>query len=277
MIEILNLENLIPPEAMAKLSDSAVVEVLYNIADGARSEWIRLAQQEFFTTKRDYIAGIQPVRIAGKNTAIISLVGMLPNLLEKGMDRVDMHDTLLGDGVPIVSAGGRGKKRSKHGGFYRSVPFRHGTPGSGGGPGQPMGRPYRGHEAVADAKKLGKSVYGMAKGLTATTSEPGKGVAYGGRLRSPIGKTVAPKLRPYHATNIYEGMIREEKTYKRGTQSQYTTFRTIAVDAQGNPSPEGASPWIRPKTEGRFLAKQVRAFVQKIAAASFTAYLESDP
>lgn len=275
MIEVTNLENIIPPEVLSKFNESAILEVLYDLADAARSEWIRLAGEEFSSTRRDYINGIQPVQIQSKGTAVIALVGTFPNLLEQGMPSVNMHRTLLGPGVPVVPRGSRGKHRSKDGGYFRSIPFRHSGPASGGASGQPMGKAYSNHDAVADAKKLGRAVYSMAKGLTATTSQPGGGVKYGGRLKSPINQPIAPKLRKHHASNIYEGMIREEKTYQKGTSSQYVTFRTIAVDANGNTKPKSGSPWIRPQTKGKFVAKRVNEFVQTIATDSFAAYLAS--
>lgn len=274
-VEFLGLDDLIPQEVMSQLSDGAVMEILQDLADAARYEWIRIAQAELFSTRRDYIAGIQKVRYEpGKAT--ITLSGVLPNIIEKNQDAYDMHDTLLGTNVPVAPLGQRGKHKSLDGGFYRAIPFRHQTPKGGGAAGQPMGRPYRGHDAVQDAKKLGRQVYNKAKKLSPSKSMPGEGMTYGGRLKTTQEKggegLFVPKLRPYHATDIYSGMIRAEKTYKKATQSHYMTFRTIAVDAEGEP--KGSSPWIRPQTEGRNFARRVNEFVQKIAPQAFTAYLE---
>lgn len=270
MIEVSNLENIVPSEVMALLSDEAVQVILMDIADAARAEWIRLAGEAFFTTRRDYIAGIQPVMIEG-HRATIALLGVLPNLLESGQDEVDMHDTLLGPNVPVVPVGQRGKHESKDGGYYRAIPFRHATPGAGGAVGNPMdrpgGRPYGAPAAIADAKKLGRQIYKAAKKLAGTKSDPYGKTSYGGRL--PAG--MAPKLRPYHATDIYAGMVRAEKTYAKATQSQYVTFRTIAVGPAGEP--KGSSPWIRPATPGKFLAKQVNSFVATLAPQAFSAYV----
>lgn len=267
-IEIMNIEDLVPSDILAAFTPGAVNEIVKDIADAARHEWIRIAGEELFTTRRDYLNGIQPV-VFKDGTATIALVGQLPNLIEDGMDEIDLHDTLLGPKVPIAAGPGRfGKQISLDGGFHRAIPFRHGTPGTAGAVGQPMGRPYEGSDVVKDAKALGKKVYNKAKKLKATTSDPDKGTAYGGRL--PAG--IAPKLRPYHATDIYAGMIRERKTYVKATQSQYMTFRTIAVDSAGKP--KGTSPWIRPATPGRHYAKQVSEFVQKIAPQAFEAYVE---
>lgn len=263
-VDITNLDELIPSEILDALSPEVTQRVLADIADAARAEWIRIAGAELFTTRRDYLAGIQPVEIK-PGMAIISLVGQLPNIIEEGMDALDMHDTLLGPNVPISEPGRYGKhlKVMPGGGlgYYRAIPFRHGSPGSGGAVGQPMGRQYSGHQAVEDAKKLGKKVYGAAKKLAATTSEPMGKTAYGGRL--PAG--LAPKLRSHHKTDIFAGMIREEKTYEKATQSQYMTFRTISTGSPG---------WLRPATPGRFYSQQVGEYVQRLAPQAFAAFVE---
>lgn len=262
MIKIVNVGELLPPGYLVALEVAIADTALRNLAEAARAEWLRLAGERLFSTRRDYMNGVLPVDMAD-GAATIALVGMLPNLLENGMPETDLHNTLLGPNVPIVGRGGRGKHASKAGGYHRAIPFRHAGPSSGGAVGQPMGRPYTGHEAVADAKKLGRDIYKAAKALGATTSQPGGPTSWGERL--PEG--LAPLLRPYHATDIYAGMVREEKTYKKATQSQYATFRTIAVDAQG--SPVGKSPWIRPATSGVHLLREVESFVNQIAPHVF--------
>ena len=150
-------------------------------------------------------------------------------------------------------------------GYYRAIPFRHSIPRAGGAVGQPMGRLYNqaayGEDVVKKFKKLGRDVYGAAKELTPTTGDPYSKVNYGGRL--PEG--MAPKLKPHHATDIYAGMIREEKTYVKATQSQYTTFRTISTGSPG---------WIRPATTGRHYAQKVSAYVAKMAPKALDAFVE---
>jgi len=264
-IEISGWEELIPTEVLDVMTQDMVDQVLSNIAESARNEWIRLAGEGLFTTKGDYIRGIQPVEMK-PGLAIIALLGELPNLVEEGMDTLDLHDTLLGPNVPISEPGEFGKHlsidpKTFKTGYYRAIPFRHGVPDSEGAVGQPMGRPYGGHDAVQDAKKLGQAVYEAAKKLKGTTSDPASGkVKYGGRLKAGM----APLLKPHHSTDIYAGMIKERKKYRKKTQSQYMTFRTISTGSPG---------WIRPATTGKFYSQQVGAFVQKIAPQAFSAYV----
>jgi hypothetical protein len=219
----------------------------------------------------DYVSGIREV-LMQPGLATISLVGEVPHLLENGIPKTDLRDILLGDSVPVVLRGQRGKQRSKSGGFYRAIPFRHLTPGAGASRvGTPMGGAYSGEMALADAKKLGNRVYRAAKKLEATRSKPGKTV-YGGRLKTKLpGKKgpgiSVPKLKPHHKTDIFSGMIREEKTYESATQSQYITFRTISTEVE-----EG---WIRKPIEARHYVKKVSDFVTGLAPMAFKAFMES--
>ena len=65
---------------------------------------------------------------------------------------------------------------------------------------------------------------------------------------------------------ITAGLIREEKTYERATQSQYVTFRMISTGSPG---------WIRPATRGVHYAKEVARFAARIAPQAFQAFAES--
>jgi hypothetical protein len=255
VFEVHDLQVAVPPE-LALLPQAVVTAIVTTIAEAARSEWIRLAGESLHTTRGDYINGIQPVEVLNE-VATVTLVGVLPNLLEQGMEATDLHDTLLGPNVPVVPQGARGKHEKTDGsGHYRSIPFRHRTGNRGAG----FGNPYQGHAAVADAAKLGRSIYRQAKQLSGTTSNPYSGTKGGGRL--PAG--LAPKLRPHHAVDIFAGMTRQQKTYEQATQSQYTTFRTIATGSPG---------WMRPATPGAHLAQKVSEYVGQIAPQAFSAYI----
>jgi hypothetical protein len=273
MIEIINLENILPLGMLATLDEAVVSSVMRDVVDGARAYWIQIAGKALHSTKTEYIAGIQAVEWPNTTTAVITLTGVLPNLLENGMDAYDMHDTLLGPNVPV---GPGGKHPNAKGGFYRAIPFRHQTPGQGAH-GTPMGSAYTGMLGSAGAAQLGKDVYKAAKKLAPTLSDPYTGkTKWGGRLdtenlMSKGKQVVVPKLKSYHAVDIYKGMVRQEKSYGKATQSQYTTFRTISTDKSGKGT--GSSPWIRPATPGKFLAKQVVDYVNRTAPMAFQAYV----
>jgi len=270
LIEIVNLQDIMPSAFLAAFNEKAVKAVLRDIVEGARAYWIQLAGRTFNTTKSEYINGIQAANWPDEDTAVISLTGVLPNLLEQGMKETDMHDTLLGPNAT-------GKHTRAEGGFYRAIPFRHRTPGQGAH-GTPMGAAYSSMLGAKASGQLGRDVYRAAKKLMPSTSDPYKGgTKWGGRLDTSTqvtrrGQTVAiQKLKDYHATNPYEGMVRLEKTYGGTTQSSYMTFRMISVDASGQAV---GSPWIRPATIGKFLAHEVAEYVTtKLAPQAFDAYV----
>ncbi len=244
--------------AIAGLDEKQVEGLLLDLAASARNHWIKLAGALGASVRVDYIAGIQEVDFQ-PGVATIALVGMMPNLIEQGMDTVDMHDTLLGPNVPVVPMGGRGKHAKTDGsGFYRAIPFRHSTPTSNGSTGQPMGSQFAG-DPLVNAAKLGKDVYNAAKKLDPSTSDPYSGTKWGGRL--PGG--MAPKLKPHHHSDIFSGMVKMQKTYKNATQNQYMTFRTISTGSPG---------WIRPATPGVHLATQVSEFVGHLVPQVLDAY-----
>jgi len=277
MIEVLNLENILPLELVYALDEKAVRVVMQDVVDGARAYWIQEASKEFHSTKSEYIAGIQEVDWVSVDTAVISLVGVLPNILEQGMAQTDLHDTLLGPKVPVVPVGQKGKHPRKDGGFYRAIPFRHRTPGSGAH-GAPMGSAYSKLLGSDGAKQLGKDVYKAAKALNPTLTDPYSGkTAWGDKLDTePMN---IPKLQPYHATDIYSGMVKQQKSYGahmdivNKPQSSYMTFRTISTNSQGKGG--GSSPWVRPATTGKFLAQRVAEYVgTRLAPQAFQAYVD---
>lgn len=245
--------NLDVPEALvALLGPEFERALLDDLGASARAKWIRLAQTQLATSKRDYIQGIQEVTGEGAER-IIALVGWLPNAVENGLAAYDMRETLLGNGKGHESKGG---------GRYRAIPFRHGTPGTKGGVGAamgarmgPQGEMSRGHQgglSTGAAAALGKSIYGAAKRL-----RPGQSLNTSG-----MG---IPKLAPHHATDIFAGMRRERKLYAQATQSQYVTFRTIST--------KNTTGWIHPGINARHLANQVQSHVQELGAAAINSAL----
>ncbi len=253
-----NLEEYLPDHLFAVLSDEIVEAVLGDIATAARNHWIGLAQKHLSTSLNDYVNSIQEVVFA-PGTATITLLGQPANIIEHGHGAQDLREWLLGPNVPEATGGQKGKRRAKDGSFYRSVPFRHGTPGTGGSVGRAMGDPYRG--TVAGARKLGRAVYRQAKKLSPSRSI-GSRMERGGQLEPGL----MPKLKAHHKTDIYAGMIKLKKVYKSSDQSQYMTFRTISEAVQ--------TGWIRPATGPRDFAMLTAKFVERLAPAAFEAYIQ---
>lgn len=276
MIKVIHALALVPAEVATPLSAEDVNTVLEQIASGARAEWVRLASNDPSRFRFDYIQGIQEVELFG-GVAVISLVGALPHLLEDGSEQQDMREFLLGDNVPVAPFGQKGKRlaaatKTKPEGYYRAIPIRHMTPGTKENPrgrtlGLAMGSPYEG--SVGNAAKLGKDVYKAAKKLKGTVGQPYGKTEWGGRLDTSAlyeGGEI-PLLLPHHKSDIYKGMYRFEKAYKKKTQSFYMTFRTISTRVE-----EG---WIRKAYPARHFADQVAAYAATVAPAAFKAFVDA--
>lgn len=264
MLDI-TLSGLAPTLLQHIADDPELVEsVLDNLAEGARLKWISSARRELGASRDAYIDGIQSVE-ARPGVRILTLVGWLPNAIENGIEAFDLRETLL-------SGTSRLAKVSADGHRYGHVPFRHGTPGSAGKTGKPMGRAYGptgehglGHGNVMPAEHaadMGSRVYKAAKRLAATTRPPGGKTRWGGRL--PAG--MAPKLASHHKTDIFAGMTRVRHTYKRATQTKFMTFRTISEK-----NPEG---WMHPGIKPRGLAGRVDEYVQEHASGAMRAAIK---
>lgn len=235
-----DLEPLIRRVQDTMPKESELRRALTGLGAAARAEWVKLAQAELKSTRRDYVQGIQQPEM-GSNKVSIALVGQLPNMIEQGWKGGDMRRHLLGPNA-------RNVKTTKDGHKYNVVPFGHGTPGSSGAnAGPPMPKP----------------LHNVAKHLAATKSAPKGGKTKWGERLTPekttgkAKKLLETKMRPHHTTSVHTGMVRQEKTYAKATQSKYTTFRTI--------SSRVSRGWIHPGIQPRNLAKKVEKYIVRIA------------
>ena len=241
------LERLIPEELLAPFTQDAIDVILADVADATRDWWIAEAMADLNSSKADYIHGLQPVEMA-PGQAVLTLVGVVPNIVEHGQEETDMRSTLLGPRVPISPEGEYGKhltiRPGGEVGYYRAIPFRHGTPGGLGGAPMP------------------KDVHRAAKRLRARISEPNKG-AFWAEGEDEESK---PKRLGVEYGSKYSGMIRTEKAYRvfemtpegpkgKGVQSQFVTFRTISTL-----NPFG---WIRPASPGKHFADRAMDYAEQ--------------
>lgn len=267
-----DLTQAIPPELLAL--PRALRAILPDVAEECRNEVIRQAHAKLGSTAEDYIAGLQTVKYeyvggelpAGDFTlASVTLEGWLPNAIEFGWAGGDMKVWLLA---------GPNAKETKKGVRYNTVPFRHGAPGGTERHFPTMGSAYEfhivgtGNEALrgimdtARAVKLGQRVYAEASKLTATTSHSKTGTKWGDRLEEGL----APLLRSHHKTDIYAGMVRETKVYRKKEQPQYKTFRRVSDNSD-------PAAWIHPGIEARHLFQDGAEYMQKAAAHIFQSAL----
>ena len=166
---------------------------------------------------------------------MIILQGTLPNMLENGSPAYDMRQTVLSS--PKA-------KTSKAGFKFMAIPFRHGTPGSAGLAGKPMGQPYAKTTSFGDslafsggmdpkaARRAGREIYNAAKsGQPIKTGDAGLG-----------------RLRERHASGLYEGMKRVKEPTGGG---QYMTFRMISTNPDSIRSDAGGQSWTHPGIKAR--------------------------
>ncbi|MDQ3171501.1 MAG: hypothetical protein M3Q55_15310 [Acidobacteriota bacterium] len=220
-------------------------QFLAGIGAAARQHWIALAQRELRSSSRDYVAGIQEI-VVGDRTVEIGLRGMLPNMIENGWPGGDMREWMLQSAKA---------KSTKAGGKYLVVPFRHGSPTSGG-------------RNVGAA--MPQSIHNIAKRLAPTHTAPNGGATQWGdrlsikkKMNEEARKILSTKKKEWHSASIYMGMVRQEKTYAKATQSQYTTFRTISTrTAKTDPR-----SWMHPGTQAKHFAPRVQAYTSRIAGA----------
>lgn len=277
---------------LAAFGPAGIRRALSDIGEAARHRWGRFALEELHTTQADYLLGLQPV-VVGDDGVVIALVGMVPNIVEQGMEQTDLHETLLGPKVPTVERGQRGKHLSKDGYHYRSLSFRHATPGSAGLVAPRMGRAY-GESPDGAAGSIGKAIYRMAKALAPSTTAfspgamgatakriPGAALGAGfGAARQKWGESLsdkdaeakAPPLSnrvtgKAHSASIYAGMYRQVTPHS--LTGHYTTFRTIS-DA-----PESQGKWIRPKTPGKKWGEKVAQGIAPLARQILVGLLEA--
>lgn len=257
---IQGLETLIPEELLAPFTQEAVDVILEDVANSTKDWWAAEAQAELHSSKGDYIRGLQDVEMS-PGQAVLALVGVVPNIVEQGQGQTDMRTTLLGPNVPISPEGEFGKhltiRPDMTTGFYRSIPFRHGLPGSTGQAGKPMP----------------DDVYKAAKKLRGRISDPYKGAAWAeGEAQEAKSKRLGGEFG-----SQYAGMIRSQKAYKafkmeggqpkgRGVQSQYTTFRTISTLQKDG--------WIRPASPGKHFAERAIEYAERTMIEALEAFSE---
>lgn len=275
------------PEDLPKLpmlmgfDDRSVDAGLAKLGDLARTKWVTLAMQRLNTSQRDYVAAISnPVFSTderGNRQFTLTLHGVFSNLVENGMDAYDMRSTLLNPALP-KKPGTKGVRRSKKGYLYRAIPFRRMGPSASGKNAAALGaaestagrgaqsRAFRGDKSAEEARLMGRAVAREAKKLAPTTGMPGQKVKYGGRLAKGVGG--AEPLRPRHKTDLYEGIIREVKTYAKATQSQLMSFRMISTNPKSfREDDAGGAPqmnWIHPGIVARKLAPATNDYVMMI-------------
>jgi hypothetical protein len=196
-------------QAMATAMDSAL-DVL---GEYARERIEAHARNKLHTSWLDYSHGLQDTRsvIRQPGSFAITLVGKVPNMMEKGTGPFDMKPGLLGS---------KNAKQGKNGGTYIDVPFRHGLPGSTTLP--PMSRGAATNMAAA-VRQVRKVV-----GNINSTSIQTRGRTQGTGTRK---------------VGIYDQMTRIPKDTGKAIGAQYRTFRRVSSNSS-------KQAWMHPGFQG---------------------------
>lgn len=158
-----------------------------------------LAEQELGHTKAAYLSAL------GREGNEISLGHSsdsdngLAEQIEQGTEGFDMKPGLL------------------QGAAFRVIPFKHSGADTKGKKAPAMGSQFLNLMTAYDAKKVGRAVNRAASKL------PERGRLSGG---------LAPKLKPSHVADIFQGMSRQS-TRKGTAQTQFMTFRTVSAKSNG--------------------------------------------
>ncbi len=229
--------------------------MVQGLGAAAMAHWKRQAQQGLRSSSREYVQALTSE--TGDRKFTITLEGVLPNMIEQGFTGGDMRQWMFNGG----------KAKQGKNGKYLSIPFQHGSPGTGG---RNVGTP------------MPTTIHAAAKKLEATVSRPARAaggkptVQYGGRLTQHSAhldaharKLLTTKMKPHHHSSIYKGMIRSEKTYKKATQtSGYTTFRTISENViRGGTDEKGQATehWYHPGIRAHHYAQKTQKHIRLIA------------
>lgn len=250
-----NIAKTISVVAQTLPSEAKLAQIARTVGTVARGEWVNRAQGALKSTSRDYVQGISKVEEIEQGHVYVELNGVLPNMVEEGWGPRDLRTTI----IPHA----KNRRESREGYGYVVIPFRHGTPGtSGANVGRPM--PSVIHK-VAKHLAATRTEYGPGKRPIAPAHGQGERILHAGanlpHMTRKAKQLLTEKARPWHSSSLYEGMIREEKTYKVGPQSEYFTFRTITEDPLAHIDPR---KWYHPGIKARRLAAKTLRHMQKV-------------
>lgn len=193
-----------------------------------KDRWQTEAQRKLKSSRPLYLQGLSFDSVIypydSPFSGAVMLKGTLPNMLEKGFSAFDLK---IGFGKS------RRITKTKSGGWYLTIPYRHSTPGS-----------------FMYGQSMSKDVYGVVKKLNPYKS------GLGNTTLSWPGAGDTSWTGYQHKTNKYNGMVRIVKSYQKTTQSQYMTFRKVS----NNSDPMS---WWHPGYNGVKIAESLMPFAKK--------------
>lgn len=166
------------------------------------------------STLREYKRGVVITEI-GENHAIVSLIGELPNMLERGIPPHDMREYLLRTVRAGASPIRRVKKGPRRGQPYRYIMFRRLT---------------------AEIRKMGGAAGShLARGLEPTVSGTDGRLLYGGRMPSGESRHYLNKSGVRSVSDALSGMVKlvgnttQAGESNAGANVTYAAWRTVST------------------------------------------------
>ncbi len=188
--------------------------LLMEVAGRMREKVIESAQAGLESSLDQYLEALTPVTLSGDQARFALEGSSIANMLEGGASPYDMRDALLqGKDSRVVRIRSKWPETTR-GGTRENF-------------GRAVDKPYRQQLGRNEARRIGRQVL---RELSA-----GRGPVKAGR---------APKLRPHHATDLFDRMRREPGASRGGRRTgQYVIYRTITRSNTGG--------WIHPGIEAR--------------------------
>ena len=149
---------------------------------------------------------------------------------------------------------------TKSGKKYLIIPFRHNVPGNEA---HARAMPPEVYAAVSSADFRKSRVTGKTTRLNAKGAVVPQNVYHWGSRLMHEGQ----KLKEFHTSNPYDGMVRFNTSSGKQKSSAYLTFRVMM---------EGSMKWIVPAKPGAFILQKVVADIEPKAQAAFEKAMEID-
>ncbi len=194
-------------------SDSLRTEVVSAVSKAIYREWVAAARRGLHSTRQSYVRGLKQFS-SGKYANVIILKGVFNNMLEDGTSSFDMK------------AGFRKSSKvkfNKKGGWYLTIPFRMGVPGTLGE--SETFSQIMPEEVYKAVKKLDKG--GLSKSKIPNMYKLDQMSRW--NPSAVINKTSGYK----HKHSIYEGIQKNVGDYEKTKQNSYGSFRRVG--AASNP------------------------------------------
>lgn len=183
-----------------------------------QAKWEALARKELHSTLPEYLQNLHVVD-RGRFIKQIVLGGTLPVMVERGASAFDMkrgfqNSPYIRHTLPVYNA--KGGIVRPGGGWYLTIPFRHGTPGI-------VGQAGFANEMPTEIYKL--MVHRAAGQPLAAVQIPSpyniprsRAAIYDQKQRLLWGEY-------QHKSSIYEGLTKRSAAYNKVVQNTYVTFR----------------------------------------------------